>query len=223
MITFHFLRQYLIFFGINTLPTDKLSFIKYQLTVLPVILFAFFIFNPFTQTLRFLYEHFSDLNWSVYWEEYFYSTELYLTYLPIVFIQVYAVVNINILRHFSKDTELNITQTQSSFMEIRSDQGVQLLAINDLLFFEKKGRKTIMTTMDGNYTTNLTIVELEKTLSRDLFVRVNRSAIVSLKHVDHYSFWENEKYILKLKTGKEFIMTRQRLKGLRERLSNPES
>ena len=60
---------------------------------------------------------------------------------------------------------------------------------------------------------------LEKKLSKKHFSRANRSVIVNNAEIKSYSHWENEKYILLLKTGKEIVVTRKRIVALKKVLS----
>ncbi|GAA4273237.1 hypothetical protein GCM10022258_25310 [Aquimarina gracilis] len=69
--------------------------------------------------------------------------------------------------------------------------------------------------MKYQITKNLT--ELEEKLDHN-FIKINRSTIVNLLFFKDYSFWENEKYIFRMKNGAEYNVTRERLKKIKERI-----
>ena len=58
---------------------------------------------------------------------------------------------------------------------------------------------------------------LEKELDQN-FISINRSTLINLAYFKDYSFWENEKYIIRMTDGQEFNSTRERLKLLKVRL-----
>ncbi|WP_408629610.1 LytTR family DNA-binding domain-containing protein [Aquimarina algiphila] len=64
---------------------------------------------------------------------------------------------------------------------------------------------------------NKNLSTLEKELDKN-FIKVNRSTIINLVFFREYSFWENEKYILRMKDGEEFSVTRERLKSIKARI-----
>jgi two-component system LytT family response regulator len=70
------------------------------------------------------------------------------------------------------------------------------------------------------YTVTTTLEQLEQLLAATVFFRVNRSTIIAVHNILNYSFWENEKYILRTKTNEEFIIARDRLRKLKQVLHN---
>lgn len=58
-----------------------------------------------------------------------------------------------------------------------------------------------------------------KKLAPNAFVQINRSVIINLRELLNYSFWENDKYIVRMKdSDKEFVMSRLRLKKIKDKL-----
>jgi two-component system, LytTR family, response regulator len=219
-ITFWFARILAEQVGWNRIPANRWGLVRYELLFLPVVLFAFFLFNPVTQTLRFMYHYLPELDWSVYRAEYGYSTELYLSYLPVVFLQIYGVVNVNILRHINggKKESPDPNSSSRTLLEVRSERGRKMIPLETIHYCEKRERIYRVVAADATYTTSNTLTELERKLPPDDFVRINRSAIVRLEEVDYYAFWEHDKYVLKLRSGIEFVMSRQRLKRIKDQL-----
>lgn len=64
-----------------------------------------------------------------------------------------------------------------------------------------------------------TLEHLEASLDPDAFMRVHRSALVQLRHVEELIPWFSGRYKLVLAQGHEVIASRERSKTLRERLS----
>jgi len=112
------------------------------------------------------------------------------------------------------ETVMGLTQLEASDAE-----GETLLPVRDVLYVEVEQKAYFAYTLGRTYSIRKTLTELEAELNPQQFYRVNRSVIVNVAFVKNYSYWENDKYILRLTDGKtEFIMQRVRLKGLKERL-----
>ena len=205
--------------------------VKYELKFLPALLIAFFFFAPFTLTVRFLYHYLPDLNWDDYFEMYFYSTRLYLIYLAPVFFVGYVIINVNLIRNYNE--QLSKTGAQLSKEKNRAtrtrlwatdDFGEVFLDTNKIKWIERKDRKTFARVEDENYRLKENITQVEEKLSRDAFVRINRSVIVKLSEVLNYSFWENDKYVVRMKgTDIEFVMSRERLNKIKGRFLQEEN
>ena len=104
-------------------------------------------------------------------------------------------------------------------MDAKDNEGEVLLEVNEIFRLQKIDRKYYAISQEGQFVVNKTIQELEKALDPQLFVRVNRSTIINLNYLKNYAFWENEKYIVRLKDGSEFVMSRNRYNKIKEQLS----
>jgi len=218
-ILFWLITKFTQWLKLNQVKLKAKNIILYQLSFLPLVLVAFFFFNPFTQTVRFLYLNIGQLNWDEYFDEYLFTQSLYLTYTPFVFFLTYAVINIALARaYFDHKLEKEHTHTDRLFLKVNGTHGNKLLDIQDIDYIEKQDRKYFIFSNDSSFSINKTIAELEKELPPKDFVRINRSTIVKLDTIAHYAFWENDKYVLKLNNGKEFIMSRQRLNSIKDQL-----
>jgi len=192
----------------------------YELSFLPIVLLAFFVFNPFTQTIRFLYLNLPNPDWNEYFSEYLFAKQLYFTYTPIIFLITYAVVNINLVTTYLKKKSHETPSSDNKlFIKVHSAFGDKLLDIEAIEYIERLGRKYAIQTSSGTYFITKTMNELEQELPDDMFVRINRSTLVRINEVDHYAYWENDKYTLKLKSGRDFVMSRQRLNKIKEQLN----
>lgn len=201
---------------------------SYLLKFLPVLLLSFFFFNPVTQTVRFLVIEGFNAGRDIYFSEYLFNFRLYATYLIPVFLTGYGILIANLVTLYNKQLK-SVTedhekqQKKESYISTimaQDDWGEVPLKVVNALWFEKKDRKYFAQTLKGKLRTRETISELESSLDPDKFVRINRSVIVNVRSILNYSFWENEKYILRLNDEKktEFIMSRDRLKKIKSQL-----
>lgn len=58
-----------------------------------------------------------------------------------------------------------------------------VVSLEDILYFEKKGRKVVIHAAPENLTANMTTEEIWKQLDENLFVHIHMSYIVNLKHI----------------------------------------
>jgi len=217
-ISLFLLKNYADLLKLDKVKMTTRGILKYQLFFLPVPFIAFFFFNPFTQTLRFLYHYWPQPDWAVYWEEYFYSLPLYLTYFPISFLQVYGVLNYNLFTQKMIRTTAEKIEPLRSFLEVGTPGGKKLIDKQDIVFCEKRDRKYYVCTLTEEFTTTSTLSQLEQELPENQFVRINRSTIVKIEAINGYSYWENDKYVVRLTGGRELGMSRKRLKKIKDRL-----
>ena len=64
-------------------------------------------------------------------------------------------------------------------------QTVRLLDPTTVVCVERKGRRTVLRTMESNFPTYFTIDSLEQRLASRGFIRANRSALLNLSYVEH--------------------------------------
>lgn len=222
-ITFQLIRLYGSKLKLLDVKLNIRELFLYELKFLPVLLVSFFVFAPVTLTLRFLYHHYSYLNWDIYFEEYFYSTSLYFNYLTPVLLIGYIIINVNLIYQYN----LQLGETKQDLHEAKkvktknrlwaSDEfGELFLDTDKVQWIERESRKTFAITDTEKYRLKENITELEEKLDPNMFIRINRSAIVNLEFVLNYSFWENDKYVVRIKdSDKEFVMSRERLQKVK--------
>lgn len=95
----------------------------------------------------------------------------------------------------------------------------QQLAYTEIISIEKEGRSYFVYSTTGKHKVNINLSDWEKKLPSTTFFRINRSTILNITLVQDFTYWENDKYILKLKNGKEYSLTRLRLKELKSIIS----
>ena len=69
----------------------------------------------------------------------------------------------------------------------------------------------IVTTKDGEFKIKNTLNELEKI---EDFLRISRSSIVNIKHIESFDIGETGKLIVKLDNGTEEIVSRRKVKEI---------
>ncbi len=200
----------------------------YLLKFLPVLAIAFFFFNPFTQSVRFLWVEGTQESSSVYWNDYVVNFSLYPAYLIPTLLTGYGILITNLiilynhqLKSTTEDLEKIVEEPEYTTTLIAIDDwGEVPLQVSSVIWFEKADRKYFANTLKGRLRTRETISELESSLDPSKFVRINRSVIVNVNYILNYSFWENEKYVLRLrdKDQTEFTMSRERLNKVKAQL-----
>jgi len=106
------------------------------------------------------------------------------------------------------------------FIKGYDEMGVRLINVNSIQWFEREGRRYYAHAVEGKYRVKNSLSILEAQYSSIHFLRINRFVLVNLKYIKNYSYWENEKYVVRMNdAGKtEFPMTRERLKTIKDKL-----
>ncbi len=216
-----------------TLP----GLLRYELLLLPLILGSVLIFGPITNTVRYLVINCPVYSWQNYFPEYFMTSRMYFKYLLPMLVIGYTLINTNLFLSYQawqqqtkpSGNDLPITDpvvlddvaVSHNYLDVYDQEGQTLLALQEVHYIEVKAKNYIAFTADQAYRIRATLAKLEAALPICQFYRINRSVIINLKYVKNYSFWENDKYIVRLKdNGKEFIMQRARLDEFRKRLTD---
>lgn len=213
-------------------PTIE-AVLRYEALFLPFIVLAIAVFGPITNTLRYLAIFYPDYVWTDYFPEYFFTLRMWGNYIiPFLFFG-YAMLNINLFLDYHQwqkeqavtpEAVSKLTEPSPSpyahHLEAFDEEGETLLPVRDIHYIEVENKTYFAYTRGRTYQLRQKLTELEETLDPRQFYRLNRSVLINLAFVKNYSYWENDKYIVRLDDGKtEFVMQRARLKGLKERLS----
>lgn len=231
---FIFLRLTLLYFSLGRLDEVELSFkgwLLHQLRFLPLVLTAILVFGPITNGLRYLVVFFPDYVWAEYFPEYFFTARMYVNYLLPYLVFGYLILNFNLFLNYNEWNKERFSRLSEAlqtpeapkylqYVQAGDDEGTLLLPVDQVWWFEVEGKNYMAVTNGKTYGIGLTISELEEQLDPELFFRINRAVLVQLRFVKNYSYWENDKYILRMNDDKtEFVMQRTRLKTLKERLN----
>ncbi len=103
-------------------------------------------------------------------------------------------------------------------LEVINGQGMKLINLDDIQWFQKDGKSYHAFTEKGSYRVRQNMTELEDSLPKGQFFRINRSVIINMEALNNYSFWENHKYIIRMKDEQktEFTISRNRLREMKE-------
>jgi tetratricopeptide (TPR) repeat protein len=116
--------------------------------------------------------------------------------------------------------EHNGTSTLPDMMhlEVINGQGMKIISLDDIQWFQKDGKSYHAFTEKGSYRVRQNMTELEESLPRGRFFRINRAVIINMDAMNNYSFWENHKYIIRMKDEQktEFTISRNRLREMKE-------
>ena len=224
-ILFFLIRMYAQLLKLEHLELQLKELVLYELKFLPLFLLAFLFFAPFSLSLRYLLHHSAEWKPEVYFNQYFYSWKIYINYLPVIFMAGYAILNVNLIRLYQQQldkTRQDLDQARKIQVQDRlaatDEIGQRLLEQDKIAWIERLERKTFAFSQQEKLRLKENLSELEAKLNPDKFVRINRSTLINLDYLNNYSFWENDKYVVRLKGyEREFIMSRNRLKKLKDR------
>lgn len=109
----------------------------------------------------------------------------------------------------------------SNKIEVKDEEGDTFLDLESVMWFEVDEKKYFAFTKGKTYELRKTLNELDETLHPAKFFRVNRSAIINLSFFKNYSYWEHDKYLIRMKDDKtEFVIQRTKLKELKKRIGS---
>jgi two-component system LytT family response regulator len=239
LILTYLINIYHLILKTETLELRFVPLVKYELSFIPLFLVSYFIFTPFTVTVRFLFRQFPNYSLNVYKTAYLpncYAIEAYLLYLPFIVIVGYLLLNISlgidIFNNYTlQNSELedqiisqnNSQSEESEYLEIidgKNHLGETILAVRDCYFFESTERSYYAHHENGTFKISKSISSLETELDPRHFFRSNRNNIINLNYFDQYTYWEKGKYILQsTKNSKiELAMPRARLQNYKSAL-----
>lgn len=220
-LLFFAIRIYANWLGWDQIDLNAQRVGRYLLGFLPLFLCIFFLINPITQTIRYWWNYYPDWHADIYYAEYFYSLPLYLRYLIPIFLLGYGALTYNLIRSFNLQQNLPEAQAKATpeiFLEAYDEKGEKRLPLSSIWWIEVEQRRYFAVGEQGRFRLRQKLNELEEQLQDRSFFRINRAVLVNWQVVDNCSFWENEKYILRLQNGQEFVMPRQRWVKIKEQL-----
>ena len=219
-----------VWLKINAVRNEWASIGQYELKFLPVLALSFWLFNPFTQTVRFLIKRFPEYSFQTYWSDYIidtYSWSNYFRYLFPIILMGYVALNISLLSDFLKQrreaqeaAEAEATRAAQETLALsatfiskpvtsspylahlkgKNPFGELDFPTGDVYFFTIEDRSYYAELAKGRYAVVKTLNELEAELDPGQFFRVKRDYIVNRHAVLNYAYWENGKYIVRLNT-----------------------
>ena len=215
---------------LQAVPNNWRAIGRYELAVLPILIFAFWVFSPVTQTVRYLTDRPPSYSFTVYWQYYLakvFTWSLYFTYLFPVILVGYLALNISLLKDYlmqrrvaqeaaeaeaaeasQKALALSATflpkpvvpSIYLSYLKGKNAMGELDFPVNDVYYFTIEDRFYYAELAKGRYMVGKTLNDLETELDPSQFFRIKRDYIVNRQAVLNYAYWENGKYIVRLNT-----------------------
>lgn len=221
-ILFLAIRLYAKFLKLNTIQPGAVSHLPYFLSFLPLFLTVYFLFAPVTLSARFLYHYLTYPDLAIRYKDYYFLNQsIYVAYLIPVLVIGYGTLCINLLIEKAWKAKEFLGKPilpNEKMLLVKDNIGELPVQVSDIACIKKEGRSITVKTPAYSYFTYNTLDMLEKELEPYGFVRINRSTLLPLRNIKNYSFWENEKYIIRTKDGEEYIMSRERLKKIRSKI-----
>ena len=101
-----------------------------------------------------------------------------------------------------------IEQRKPKRIAIKEQGRILMVDPQEILFVEAEGNYVLMHMTNGSYLLRDAISKVEQRLTPHGFIRIHRSVLVNSAAIAEFRPWYTGEYILKLKTGKEFTVTR---------------
>ncbi|GAB3749551.1 LytTR family DNA-binding domain-containing protein [Spirosoma pomorum] len=227
-------------FNLTTVDLNAKAIARYEFLLLPVVLLSFLIFNPITESVRFLMEAFPHYTFSNYWDEFIAGTfnwGTYLRYLAPVVLIGYIPTNVSLVSDYFSQRQQEqeeakqqailypplvppapVASTYLMHLKGRDPQGELDFPTSDVYYFTIEERSYYAVVPKGRYAVSKALNELEAELDPTQFYRIKRDYIVNRKAVLNYAYWENGKYIVRLNTPDhyEIVVPRARMQDFRE-------
>lgn len=224
------INRWHLWLNLTVVRNDLRAIGRYEASFLPALAFAFWLFDPITQTVRFILEQFPTYSLSVYQREYIlatYTWNMYFVYLLPVLLLGYITLNISLLADYlhqrreaqeiaeaeaAKASQQALalyatftpkppaSSTYLSYLKGKSTLGELDFPISDVYYFTVEDRFYYAESLKGRYLVSKTLNDLDTELDPAQFFRIKRDYIVNRQAVLNYAYWENGKYIVRLNT-----------------------
>lgn len=120
--------------------------------------------------------------------------------------------NIEILMNYL--TELKQKQTLFGI----KNEGIYPIALNKIIYIEGLSRECFFYTENDIYESEYRLYELEEILKETSFVRINKSTLINLLHIDYLLPEPNMKYGVYMKNRIKLTLSRKYLKEFKSKL-----
>ncbi|MGL4631898.1 MAG: LytTR family transcriptional regulator DNA-binding domain-containing protein [Leadbetterella sp.] len=197
------------------------AFFEANAKYFPLLFVSILIFGPITNGVRYIVLNWDHLSMAEYYPEYFMQIRMYTRYLtPVMFIGI-LYFNYNLFLDYSdwqKEKYKNLASKQGHEpIETYNHQGVQMIDPNKIKWVKVDQKQYLVHTESEILKCKINLNDLEDLLEDHGFYRANRSVLINLKFVKNYTYWEHDKYIVRI-DEEEFVMQRSKLKTFKEKL-----
>ncbi len=101
---------------------------------------------------------------------------------------------------------------------VKTGNHIDVIPVEEIVHIEAQDDYVDIFTSKGKYLKKETMHFLEHKLPKETFLRVHRSAIVNLNHMDKIEKYGKESYLLILKDGSRVNVSKSRIKELKQQL-----
>jgi len=84
-------------------------------------------------------------------------------------------------------------------IQVSAGDTIHLLPIDDIYFFRAEDKYVMAGTYDKTYVLSQTLNQLESELPSDDFIRIHRSSVINLNHIDTITRWFGGKYRVRMR------------------------
>lgn len=201
------------------IPGTIAEIIKKNIRYLPVLLFSLLLFVPMAILLRHLIRS-GSFEVELLLKNFRHFGKVYYESLIPFSIVGYCFFNLYLSKERINSKELDNerkSSNKSDLIEVINDNGKIQIKIQDVLWIVKKENDYHVKSKFDTYLVRKTIKDLEHLLVPKGFIRVNRGAIVNKNYLYNYSYWEYDKFILRMQdeSHTEFIVSRDRMKQIK--------
>ena len=200
----------------------------YNLRYFLLVLVSILIFVPIAISLRHFWRNDLTIETEMLLRNFRHFKKMYLqTILPLTIIgHLYfnmVLFSKKALLSSKEDEEPSNFTNNYNYLEVINDNGNLPIRISSILWIEREARSCWVQTSNKRYLVRKTLKELEELLNPKGFIRINRATIVNRDCVYNYSYWEYDKFILRMNDDEktEFIVSRDRMKQIKDQLTQP--
>lgn len=224
------INQWHTWLNLTIVKNDWRSIGRYELRFLPVLAASFWLFDPITQSVRYVLERFPNYSVTDYKQDYILATYTWATYfvylLPVLLLG-YIALNISLLKDYlqqrreaqeAAEAEAARASQEAlalsaifipkpvtpspylSYLKGKNALGELDFPVNDVYYFTVEDRFYYAESLKERYLVGKTLNELEAELDPTQFFRIKRDYIINRQAVLNYAYWENGKYIVRLNT-----------------------
>ena len=101
---------------------------------------------------------------------------------------------------------------------VKTGSHIDVIPIEDLYYIQAQDDYVELHSPNGRFLKKETMGNLEKQLPDDQFLRVHRSSIINTQQIEKLEKYGKESYVVILKDGTKVIVSKSRVKNLKEQL-----
>ena len=114
--------------------------------------------------------------------------------------------------------EIKINTEVLTRLFVKTGSRIDVIPVEEIVHIEAQDDYVDIYTPKGKFLKKETMQFLERKLPKETFLRVHRSAIVNLNHMDKIEKYGKESYLVVLKDGSRVNVSKSRIKELKQQL-----